>query len=130
MDKKSPRDHRGQPMPLYSATDAKNAFGAVLEDAAKYGAVGITKHDKPRFVVLSVDEYASLQPQTLPQLETEFDQLVERMQTPGATAAWDTLMAADTNELARHALVSPAKRVTKRKAAKAKRPTAKKQRRA
>jgi len=38
-----------------SATDAKNGFGAVLEKAASNGSVAITKRDKARAVVLSIE---------------------------------------------------------------------------
>ena len=43
-----------------SATAAKNAFGAVLEKAASYGIVAITKRDKARAVVLSIEEFEAL----------------------------------------------------------------------
>jgi prevent-host-death family protein len=82
MDKKRLINHRGQSVPVYTATEAKNAFGTVLEDAARYGAVGISKRDKPRFVVLSIEEYTALQPPTLKELEAEFDRRVAAMQTP------------------------------------------------
>lgn len=39
---------------------AKNEFGRVLDLAEKNGAVVITKHDAPRAVLLSIDEYNAL----------------------------------------------------------------------
>lgn len=88
------RDRRGKPMKTYSATDAKNAFGSVLEDAGAYGAVAITKHDKPRFVLLSIDEYEAGMgdsPDVLKQLDARYAAMVERMQTPEAKAAGHAL---------------------------------------
>ena len=37
-----------------SATDAKNAFGAVLDRAISHGGVAITKHEEVRAVLLEV----------------------------------------------------------------------------
>lgn len=121
MESKQLKDHHGRLVPTYSATDAKNSFGAVLEDAARYGAVGITKRDRPRFVVLSVEEYANLQPPTLPDLEAEFDRRVAAMQTPEAAAAYRRLFDASPEELAEIARVDPARKTTRSKKVRAKR---------
>jgi len=83
------RDRRGQPMTIYSATEAKNAFGEVLEKVGRYGAVAITKHDKPRFVILSVDEYQANKPArdgTLDVFERRYDEMLEKMGTTNPDA--------------------------------------------
>jgi prevent-host-death family protein len=77
-------DRRGQPMTTYSATDAKNAFGEVLEKAGMYGAVAITKRDKPRFVVLSIDEYQAgdaAKGEALRVFAARYEEMFERMRT-------------------------------------------------
>lgn len=75
------------------ATDAKNEFGNVLDEAVRSGAVIITRHDAPRAVLVSYDRLSSaLARQTpgLTALTRDFDALVARMQKPKArTAARD-----------------------------------------
>ncbi len=74
-------------MPTFTATDAKNEFGRVLDTAVEKGAVVITRHDAPKAVLLSVDEFDALVSageRTLDTLTAEFDQLLARMQTPRA----------------------------------------------
>ena len=41
-------------MPTFSATDAKNEFGRVLDTALEKGAVVITRHDAPKAVLLAL----------------------------------------------------------------------------
>ena len=83
-------------MPTVSATAAKNEFGRVLDEAVEKGAVAITRHDTPKAVLLSVDEYEALAAagaRRLEALTAEFDALYARMQTPrvrrGMKAAFD-----------------------------------------
>ena len=47
-------------MPTFTATVAKNEFGHVLDTAVEKGAVAITRHDAPKAVLLSIDEYDAL----------------------------------------------------------------------
>ena len=96
-----------------SATDAKNAFGAVLEKAANYGIVAITKRDKVRAVVLSIEEFEGLMarvPDPLASLRTEFDDLVTNMQKPRAGAAGRALFKATPAKLGRAAVAGSRKR--------------------
>src|SRR5258706_15111822 len=70
-----------------SATEAKNEFGRVRELAIADGAVAITRHDAPRAVLLSVEEFNALagaQTSEINMLTEEFDDLLARMQTPAA----------------------------------------------
>lgn len=90
------RNHRGEEVevPEFSATEAKNSFGLVLDTAFSQGMVAITKRNRPTAVVLSMDAYQALldgQQQPLASLTQEFDQLLQRMQAP---ASRDALMAA------------------------------------
>lgn len=84
----------------FNATDAKNAFGRVLEAALRDGAIVITKHEDPKAVLLSWDEFealASARSGQLAALTSEFDGLLARMQTPpvrkGMRAAFDATPA-------------------------------------
>ncbi len=67
----------------FTATDAKNEFGHVLEMIAQGRAVVITKHDEPKAVVLSYDEFQAITDRAGHQLDTlrsEFDDLLIGMQ--------------------------------------------------
>jgi len=61
------------------------------------GIVAITRRNRPRAVVLSIEEYEALTGRLEDPLESlrgEFDALVGRMQTSQAKAAGETLFAA------------------------------------
>src|SRR2546422_11164493 len=73
-------------VPSVAATRLKNEFGTVLEQAAR-GAVAITRHDAPKAVLVSYEDFEALvkgQNQNLNDLGAEFDTLLDRMQTPKA----------------------------------------------
>lgn len=83
------RNHRGEEVavPEFSATEAKNSFGRVLDAASSQGMVAITKRDRPTAVVLSLDAYQALldaRDQALGSLSHEFDALLLQMQTPAS----------------------------------------------
>ncbi|HEY6324362.1 MAG TPA: type II toxin-antitoxin system Phd/YefM family antitoxin [Thermoanaerobaculia bacterium] len=93
------RNRRGETVEVetFSATEAKNSFGEVIDQAIAKGIVVVTRRNKPRVVVLSLEEYEALTPRledTLESLRAEFDALVERMQTSEAKAAGSALFAA------------------------------------
>lgn len=97
----------------FSATEAKNSFGEVLDRAMTHGIVAITRRKKPRAVLLSIEEYEALAPRAADPLETlrgEFDALVARMQTPEATAAGRVLFEASPRRLGRAARAAAARR--------------------
>ncbi|HXO18874.1 MAG TPA: type II toxin-antitoxin system Phd/YefM family antitoxin [Thermoanaerobaculia bacterium] len=74
-------------IPEVAATQAKNTFGELLDRVATSGAVAITRHDLPKAVLLSYEEFESLssaRSETLEALSTKFEGLLERMQTPAA----------------------------------------------
>src|SRR5882672_10030331 len=81
------RNRRGEQVAprSFSASDAKNQFGRVLETALADGVVMITKHDAVKAVLVSVDEFNALtraKQSELDALTGEFDRLLARMQTP------------------------------------------------
>ena len=96
-----------------TATMAKNGFASVLDSAARDGGVVITKHDKPKAVVLSYDEYLALGGAPRPSLDAltaEFDEMLVAMQTPAARAAARALFAMTPVELGRAAVKAARRR--------------------
>lgn len=101
------RDDRGREVETVTATEAKNAFGRVLDTALERGVVAITKREKVHAVVLSVEAYDALKQSSsrvLASLESEFETLVGAMQTPQARAAGDALFTAKPAALGRAAV--------------------------
>jgi antitoxin Phd len=109
------RNRRGEPVTTSSvtATDAKKQFGRVLELVLKGGAVVITKHDAPKAILLSMDEFNALTQPTespLDRLSADFDALLARMQTPRARAGMKAAFGAPPRELGRAAVAAARKR--------------------
>ena len=107
------RNRRGAPARSVSASEAKNQFGRVLDAALEHGAVVITKHDAPRAVLLSIDEFTALVEPAALRLESlsgEFDALLARMQRPGARAAMRAAFGASARELGRAAVTGVRRR--------------------
>ncbi len=97
----------------FTATDAKNEFGRVLDAAIAEGAVVITKHEAPKAVLLSLDEYEALagrQEPKLDELRAEFDAMYQRMQTPEAGRAMRAAFDATPEEMGRAAVVATARK--------------------
>ena len=90
-------------MPTISATELKNATADVFEQVASRRAVAITRHDKPRAVLLSIDQYEALtaqhNPPWLEQLHAEYRGLLDRMQGPEQRAAAERAFNATPEEL-------------------------------
>lgn len=96
-----------------SATEAKNEFGRVLEMAMQGTRVVITKHDSPKAVVISMDEFNVLSNAHRAELATlteEFDSLLARMQTPAARAGMNAAFHATPKELGKAAVAAARKR--------------------
>ncbi len=88
-------------IPSVAATDVKNAFGTMLDRVAAGAPVAITRHDAPRAVLVSFEEFQSLAQsriRALDVLDAEFDGLLKRMQTQkarkGLAAAFEATPAA------------------------------------
>src|SRR5215831_17005485 len=84
----SPRSETLEPSSV-TASQAKSEFGRVLDMAVQGGAVVITKHEAPKAVLLSVENFNALSRANetrLATLSSEFDALLARMQTPKARA--------------------------------------------
>src|SRR6476620_2781454 len=94
-------------VPSVPATRFKNEFGAIFEQAALGGAVAITKHNTPKAVLLSYAEFEALTKASTPALDDlsdQFDQLLERMQTPQAKDAMASSFDATPEQLGRAAV--------------------------
>jgi len=97
----------------YTATEAKHEFGRVLEQAIHGATVVITKHDAPRAVLISIDQFKALQdaPQLkLNTLSAQFDVLLDRMQSPQARRGMSVAFNASPKQLGKAAVVAARKR--------------------
>lgn len=93
-------------VPTVAATRIKNEFGAVLEQAVRGGAVAITKHETPKAVLISYDEFQALVKARSPdlgELTAEYDTLLANMQTPAVAKGMEDAFNASPAELGRAA---------------------------
>ena len=109
------RNRRGEAVEASSvtATDAKKQFGRVLEMVLRGGAVVITKHDAPKAILLSVDEFNALTrttESTLDSLSADFDAMLARMQIPRARSGMRAAFGASPKALGRAAVTAARKR--------------------
>src|SRR5258708_40013821 len=93
-------------METVTASDAKKEFGRVLESAMLGRSVVITKHDTPKAVLISIDEFNRLSRpgERLNTLTQEFDDLFDRMQTPKARAGMKAAFDASPKQIAKAAV--------------------------
>jgi len=90
-----------------NATDAKNQMGRVLETVMQGGVVLISKHESPKAAVISIEEYERFSRAAeakLNVLSSEFDALLERMQTSEARAGMQAAFDASPGQLAKAAV--------------------------
>lgn len=98
----------------FTATDAKNEFGQVLEMIAQGRAIVITKHDEPKAVVLSYDEFQTIADRDGHQLDTlrsEFDELLAGMQKEKAKRGLRSTFTASPKQLGLAAVATAKKRI-------------------
>jgi antitoxin Phd len=96
------RNRRGEEPIKISATEAKNRFGDLLDSVLQGGMVLITKHETPKAILLSMEEYAALSRSTQTSLDVlngEFDALLARMQTSKARAGMKAAFNASPRKL-------------------------------
>jgi prevent-host-death family protein len=109
----SRHENRGATKASYTATEAKNEFGRLLEQAIQGTTVLITKHDSPRAVLISIDHFQALQDAPQAKLNTlteQFDTLLERMQSPKARRGMAAAFGANNKQLGKVAVVAARKR--------------------
>jgi prevent-host-death family protein len=109
------RNRRGEALDAASvtATDAKKQFGRMLELVLRGGAVVITKHDAPKAVLLSLDEFNALTrpaERRLDSLSADFDAMLARMQTPRARSGMQAAFGASPKALGRAAVTAARRR--------------------
>jgi antitoxin Phd len=100
-------------VPNVAATRFKNEFGAIFEQAVLGGAVAITKHDAPKAVLISYDEFRALVRARSPGLDdlgARFDALLEGMQAPKAKRGMAAAFDASPAKLGRAAVKAARKR--------------------
>jgi antitoxin Phd len=71
-------------VPSVPATRLKKEFGTVFDEATRGGPIAITKHDKARAILISVEEFESLiaeRERSLDALGGQFEGLLARMQS-------------------------------------------------
>jgi antitoxin Phd len=98
---------------IIPATQAKNNFGRILEDVLQGKSIVITKHDVPKAVLISMEEFkelSSAKELSLVALRVEFDALFARMQTPKARAAMKSAFQASPREMGKTAVIAARKR--------------------
>ena len=105
------RNSRGETLTPISvrASEAKSEFGRVLEMAIQGGAVVITKHDAPKAVLISVENFNALSGAAETKLDTlsqEFDGLLAQMQTSKARRRMKVAFAASGKRLGRAAVAA------------------------
>jgi len=113
-----------QPVP---ATRFKNELAAMLEQAALGRPVAITRHDTPKAVLISYDEFRALMEARSPSLgalEAQFDALLGEMQAPAAREAMGRAFDASPESIGRAARKAAAT-VPKRSAARSRKRAAK-----
>jgi antitoxin Phd len=103
------RNSRGDfvDVPSIAATRVKNEFGMVLEQALRGGAVAITRHDTPKAVLISYEEFQALIKDRVPvlnELRAEYDVLLARMQTPAARQGMEDAFNASPQALGKAAV--------------------------
>ena len=99
--------------PSVTASEAKNEFGRVLDMVSQNGIVVITKHSTPKAVLVSVEEFNALAHtarSALDTLSSQFDGLLERMQTPKARRGMKAAFNASPAKLGKAAVEAARKR--------------------
>jgi antitoxin Phd len=112
------RNRRGEVPIKISATEAKNKLGEVLDSVIQNGMVLITRHETPKAILLSMEEYGALSRATQSRLDTlngEFDALLARMQTAKARAGMKAVFDASSKQLGKAAVEAMRKRARSNK---------------
>ena len=99
-------------LPMVSATEIKNAFASVWDKMTARGAVAITRHEKPKAVLVSIERFEELVRAGRPSLDAltaEFDNLLAGLQSAKAAKGLASAFQANPAALGK-AAVSAARR--------------------
>jgi prevent-host-death family protein len=91
-----------QELPTVTATQLKQSTADVLDQVSAGKPVAITRHDKARVVLISVEQYNELisdQSHLLSDLKTEYRTMLDEMQSPEQKEAARLLFEATPEEL-------------------------------
>lgn len=99
-------EKRGVAVETFTATEAQSAFGQVMERALSKGMVAITKFNKPKLVVLSMEAYRALedQAQAKPVGRFDSDEFLAQLQTPKAKTVLRSIFTAEPREFGKAAV--------------------------
>jgi len=103
------RNRRGEAPIEISATEAKNRFGDLLDSVLQCGMALITRHETPKAILLSMEEYGALSRAAEASMDSqsgESDALLARMQTPKARAGMKAAFGASPKRLGKTALAA------------------------
>ncbi len=90
-----------------TATELKNFTADVLERVTSRQAVAITRHDKPRAILLSIEQYEELtggEGNLLAELKEQYRGMLDEMQSPEQKAGALRVFEATPEELGAAAL--------------------------
>ena len=109
------RNRRGERVETatVTATDAKKEFRRVLDAVLRGSVVVITRHDDPKAVLISVEEFEALSRASETRLDTlgeQFDALLARMQTPKARLGMKAAFGASPEQLGKAAVAAARRR--------------------
>jgi len=107
------RSHGRGKTVVMTSTEAQNGFGRMLDAVANNGTVLIKKHNVTRAVVISADRYEALTREESPALDAlaaEFDDMLARMQRPGARSGMQAAFDASPDVLASAAVAAAMRR--------------------
>ena len=96
-------------MPPVTATALKNHTADILDQVATRGAVAITRHEKPRAVLIPIELYEQLtgrEPSWLADLQQECQGMLEAMQSPAQKRAAERAFNATPEELGKAAVAA------------------------
>ncbi len=106
-------DLKVRKLPSVTATALKNSAADVLDQVTAQGAVAITKHDKPRAVLVSIEQYERMTGagnNLLNELQAEYRGMLESMQKPEQKAAAKRAFNATPEELGKAAVAAARRR--------------------
>ncbi len=93
---------RVQELPTVTATELKHSTADVLDQVNAGKSLAITRHDKPRAILISIEKYNELtggEGDWLAGLHEEYRGMLDRMQEPEQKAAAVRLFEATPDEL-------------------------------
>lgn len=104
---------RVQELPTVTATALKNSTADILDQLTAQPAIAITKHDKPRAVLLSIEQYEQLlgsEDNWLTDLHKEYQGMLGKMQEPEQKEAALRAFNASPEELGAAAVAAARRR--------------------